>query len=49
MEKCGEFDFNILYGKVFVVEDTKFKLQIKGSKRFFLIDAGTKKDMLLWT
>lgn len=38
MTKCGEFDFNILFAKVYVEDVKKFKLSIKGSKRTFLFE-----------
>lgn len=38
MTKCGEFDFNILFAKVYVEDVKKFKVSIKGSKRAFLFD-----------
>lgn len=48
MTKCGEFDFNILFAKVYIEDAKRFKLAIKGSKRTFLFECYKKKEILSW-
>lgn len=44
--KKGELDFNILFAKVYIEDKKRFKVWIKGSKRVFILESNTEKDMV---